>query len=140
MLPAQPTVALLQQCIELGSMVKGVVLPDRHDRAFAAATARSGAAAPLRALALDAGYIDARIGLANLYCENNLVEEALQLLQQAVADTPQEQVRAPRHSAYRLQKLGRGKESLAFMQRALALMPDNSELFSNLPVHGHLHR
>lgn len=128
---AAEAVALLQQCIELGSMVKesycqiGMIA---HSPLQQRDLARS---AFLQALALDAGYIDARIGLANLYCENNLVEEALQLLQQAVADTPQEQVRLYKTLGVSLQKLGRGKESLAFMQRALALMPDNSELFSN---------
>ncbi|MFO1385874.1 MAG: tetratricopeptide repeat protein [Chitinivorax sp.] len=82
-----------------------------------------------KALEIDPEYVGARLGLANLYCENNHIEAAIELLQGLMTSGCNDA------EMYKLlglswHKLGHHARCLEFMRQATLAAPDNAELFS----------
>lgn len=127
---AEEAVRLLQKSIDIGYQVKesyyqiGCIAQVSLNKRDLARTAF------LKSLEIDPGYIDGRLGLANLYCENNHIEEAIKLLQ-TMMDDGTEHAELFKLLGVSLLKLGRHKECLEFMRQAANAAPDNMELLSN---------
>ena len=128
-LTAEEATRCLQQCINMGYQVKesyyhiGCIAQVSLNKRDLARNAF------LQALEIDSSYVDARLGLANLYCENNHIEAAIELLQGLMTSGCNDA------EMYKLlglswHKLGHHARCLEFMRQATLAAPDNAELFS----------
>ena len=128
-LSANNAIHCLRQCIVLGYMVKEAYCQIGRLAHGSLGKYELAKTAFLKSLEIAPDYVDARLGLANLYCENNDIEAAIELLQALMASG------CDHSEMYKLlglslHKLGRHAECLEFMRQATLAAPDNAELFS----------
>lgn len=129
---AEEAMSCLQKCINLGYQAKeayyhiGCIAQSvlkKRDRDLARA-------AFMKALEIDPNYVDGVVGLAELYCDNNHIEEAIRLLQKLMA-AGEQNANLFNLLAISLLKLGRHRECLDFMRQAIEAEPEQAELFSS---------
>lgn len=126
---AEEAVRCLQQCVAIGYQSKESYY---HIGRIAQSSLNQrdlARAAFLKSLEIDPAYVDGRLGLAGLYCENNHIEAAIELLQELMR-SGHEVAEMYQLLGVSLLKLGRHAECLEFMRQATLAAPDDTDLFS----------
>lgn len=128
---ADEAMQLLQQCITRGFMPRESHYQLGKIAQFCLDQRDLARQSYLSALQLDPDYVDARIALAHLYCENGHVEQAITLLQDLLAAGTHNNAELYSLLGVSLLRLGQHRQALDFMRQAAQAEPDNPEVFSN---------
>jgi tetratricopeptide (TPR) repeat protein len=91
------------------------------------------AAAFMRALQLDPGYVEAYNALGALYCERGRVDDGIGAFQQALRLSPSAS-HLQSNLGYALILAGRHAEAASVLQRAVELDPGNAKAWANLSL------